>query len=480
MSKNQHLDPVFLGISQTNKNTSLPPRSESCEPEVLADLTNGFDFPSRTRGNSANRAADLEDGPFKFNFDCDFYVPNKQNKSGYHQITCSNCMIDWDSNNFNLDELKLKCTDLAKSDNTGAHIKSVLNKVILNEESGGVWTLYIASSHRFPKTNRNRKVLGVSNFQQWVEDAHASYPKNKAGISFVAPHPSKIKTQAEAAAQTEAVIAHAERQARRQARRPSDTFDSDSENGHSDHSINSQDDAVTAFANKLFEKYEMNKKYNKTYPAIIDPTDSSRYFALTWKKAKEWAKHRNDDEVSLNNPPAHFKYDITKSWAKQNDTPPHPSTSTTPFNPAGFTELLVGMVAAIEATRSPTKPSSVDQSPSNSIVVQPATRPASPEGLRALSPSPPLADDPSSETGTNGFLDFCQFSAEKSNNIKRILEELSVTDYRLINEKDLSRQDLLDRGLPNITATMVYNNAIKYRDSLIHKRTKAKRIRHGL
>jgi hypothetical protein len=138
------------------------------------------------------------------------------------------------------------------------------------------------------------------------------------------------------------------------------------------------------------------------------------------------------------------------------------------------------MVAAIEASRSPTKPPAQEQEPSNPMTPQPAKRPASPKAQRALSPSPPLTDDPSSETGINGFLEFCKFSAEKTNNIKCILEELSVPDYRLINEKDLSRQDLLNKGLPNITATMVYNNAIKYRESQIHKRTEAKRVRQGL
>jgi hypothetical protein len=111
------------------------------------------------------------------------------------------------------------------------------------------------------------------------------------------------------------VIAHAERQEKRQALRPSDNLESDPEvsllsssfsnvpsfgslhhlhiqNGESDSSMNSQDNAVTDYANKLFEKHEMNKKYNKTYPPIIDPADSTRYFALTWKKAQEWAKHR--------------------------------------------------------------------------------------------------------------------------------------------------------------------------------------------
>lgn len=63
----------------------------------------------------------------------------------------------------------------------------------------------------------------------------------------------------------------------------------------SDATLSSVDDlnsAESAFKAKLFKRYVIRDNYTRLYPAVIDPKDPNKYFALTMEKAEEWARHR--------------------------------------------------------------------------------------------------------------------------------------------------------------------------------------------
>lgn len=60
----------------------------------------------------------------------------------------------------------------------------------------------------------------------------------------------------------------------------------------SDISSESEKTEQKKFIKLLYDTYPTNSAYNNQYPAVIDLEDSTKYFALTFGKAKEWAQLR--------------------------------------------------------------------------------------------------------------------------------------------------------------------------------------------
>lgn len=50
--------------------------------------------------------------------------------------------------------------------------------------------------------------------------------------------------------------------------------------------------AESAFKGKLFKRYKIQEKYGDLYPAVVDPKDENKYFAMTMEKVDYWASHR--------------------------------------------------------------------------------------------------------------------------------------------------------------------------------------------
>lgn len=474
MPSSSHVNPLLIASTRQNRHvdlvssdSNLPDPIDLGSPVVNPIAVNPINSGTPVHQNQANVEADEADDKFKFNFEFDFYVPSKEEKSGYMRISDKECKVDWNTTVFDLAKIKSSCVDSAKSKAT----RTLLEDSTRQKKNPGRWTLYIANSTNFPKTVRNRVDLTADNIQTWVEEAHSS---RDAGLSYVAQNPQKLKAQAILAERTEAAAASAARKMERRTKDSDD--DEESDTGKSEVSVASDEAPESRFIGLLFKKYPMNIAYHATYPPIIDPKCSDRYFALTYGKAEEWAKNWHEDDVGLDKPPASLKYDLLKSARKSTRASPPPSASQPAISSAMIAELVVGVVTAVEAARSPLKRPAPDLDLPRTSCSTPIRSPRQDTSGTSppLSSSPPYAHNPADPDGIDPYLHFCRFPADQILKLGKVLKSAGITDYRMINKDELPRGDLASDGVSNAHITMLYASAKKYRSY----RTQQRKVRH--
>lgn len=132
------------------------------------------------------------DEAFSVTFSCDFWVQDKKAKSGFSQVTATNCTLQWNQSNHDLDDLKAACAQAARCDLTQKSIETVVNSSA--KSNTGLWTCWITSSRNFPKTAARRVHLTHENIGLWISDVFV-HRGREPGITYISPHPKKQKKQ---------------------------------------------------------------------------------------------------------------------------------------------------------------------------------------------------------------------------------------------------------------------------------------------
>lgn len=133
---------------------------------------------------------DLPDEAFNITFSCDFWVQDKKAKTGFSQVTATNCTLKWNRSNVGLDDLKAACAGVARCDLTRKSIEAFVNSSAQSNPGG--WSCWITSSRVFPKTAARRVQLSNDNFASWITEVFL-HRGREPGITYISPNPTKQK-----------------------------------------------------------------------------------------------------------------------------------------------------------------------------------------------------------------------------------------------------------------------------------------------
>lgn len=155
-----------------------------------------------------------------------------------------------------------------------------------------------------------------------------------------------------------------------------------------------------------------------------------------------------------------FKYDLDLRAKKAPHTPAPMQVPV--LDPAMARAFWPGMYTSLGVQKPPCL---------NPVVQRTPPRRSSPTPMTS---SPPYIQEATGEYGIDGFLEFVPFDPHKKQQIRDILINLEIYDFRLINEVDLEIEGLLLKGLKAATVKALYRGAVKYRHEVDRSR---KRLR---
>lgn len=168
--------------------------------------------------------------------------------------------------------------------------------------------------------------------------------------------------------------------------------------------------------------------------------------------------------MDIETPPRKLKFDLDlrnkKSSHTQAPTPVSP-TDHTPYS-TFMAGLGLGMSHGLPGLPAPPLLGQVGPLAHTGVAPDRFTPPCQ-AGQPARSLSPPYHQEPAGVYGIDGFLDFIPFTPGKKSQIRKLLIDEEIFDFRLINEVDLEVELLVDLGLKPATIKALFRGALKYR-----------------
>lgn len=209
---------------------------------------------------------------------------------------------------------------------------------------------------------------------------------------------------------------------------------------------------------------------------------------MTIEKAEEWAKHwvslphltypclcllyaesschilfsQHDNDVDLEHPLSHLSYNLEKRTPKLALSAPI-STQSPVMNSDQVSQLVLGLAQGMGAVYGDHQLTPGCSFPICHTMVSTTDRAHGPHSTSPpLSSSPPTCQEPSEKNGIDGLLNDLELLPGRKQDLRDVLINLEIYDYRLITQTCLPWEQLREAGLKDGMINSLHHDQEKY------------------